>query len=195
MGGVARAGPLPEADVDGATNAFSTPMLDGISHYLPLPGHSTLSASLPLRSYSSHQIGPSSPLQWQLPTTSSIGVGPMRDYNAGLPSWNRPLSFSTHMLPDTTEVMTPQHIFRHIRQLSGIVGSESTPSTMTSNSALGPAANLYLWAHGYQPGSIRLIQEKYERAESMASFVDELADAGIPIAEGRYIFSLISGTA
>ena len=195
MGGVAWAGLLSEADVDRATNTFSMPMLDGISHCLPLPGHSTLSASLPLCSHSLHQISPLSPLQWQLPTTSSIRVGPTCDYNAGLLSWNRPLSFSTHMLPDTAEVTTPQHIFRHIRQLSDIVGSESTPSTMTSNSALGPAANLYLWAHGYQPGSIRLIQEKYERAGSMASFVNELADADIPIAEGWYIFSLISGTA
>jgi len=65
---------------------------------------------------------------------------------------------------------------------------------MTINSALNPAVGRYLWAHGYQPGSIRLIQNMYERANDMDSFVDELADAGIPVTEGQYIFTLINGT-
>ena len=65
---------------------------------------------------------------------------------------------------------------------------------MNVHSALGPAVNHYLWAHGYQPGSIRLIQDIYERADDVDSFVDQLADAGVPIAEGRYISSLINHT-
>lgn len=64
---------------------------------------------------------------------------------------------------------------------------------MATSSALNPAANNYLWAHGYQPGSIRLIQDMYERARDMSAFVNDLAHAGVPIAEGRYIFSLIRG--
>lgn len=58
---------------------------------------------------------------------------------------------------------------------------------------LSPAADYYLWAHGYQPGSIRLIQDMYERAENMDCFIDELAKAGVPVAEGQYIFTLIHG--
>ena len=65
---------------------------------------------------------------------------------------------------------------------------------MAVNSALTPAANQYLWAHGYQAGSIQLIQSMYERANDADSFANELAVSGVPIAEGRYIFSLIAGT-
>jgi len=64
----------------------------------------------------------------------------------------------------------------------------------TTGLALSPATNHYLWAHGYKPGSIRLIQGMYEGAEDMTTFVGELANAGIPIAEGQYIYSLIHGT-
>lgn len=99
-------------------------------------------------------------------------------------------SSTVSALPDTNL----QRVFRYVRRLSGIVGHELNPSTMTATSALNPAANRYLWAHGYQPGSIRLIQDMYERAMDVTSFVDELASAGIPIAEGEYIFSLIRGT-
>ena len=75
--------------------------------------------------------------------------------------------------------------------MTGIVGCELVPSTMSVNMVLGPAADNYLWAHGYQPGSIQLIQRSYERATDMESFVNQLADAGVPIAEGHYVFSLI----
>ena len=56
---------------------------------------------------------------------------------------------------------------------------------------MGTAADSYLWAHGYQSGSIRFIQQMYETANGMDVFVAELAAEGVPIAEGRYIFSLI----
>lgn len=62
---------------------------------------------------------------------------------------------------------------------------------MADSSPLGVRANNYLWAHGYQPGSIRLIQRAYESANGIDDFTTELGDAGVPIAEGRYIFSLI----
>jgi hypothetical protein len=57
---------------------------------------------------------------------------------------------------------------------------------------LGTAADEYLWAHSYQPGSIQLIQEMYERAAGMDDFVDELAAAGLAMTEARYIFTLIN---
>jgi hypothetical protein len=48
---------------------------------------------------------------------------------------------------------------------------------------LGTAADEYLWAHGYQPGSVRLIREMYERATEMSNFVDELTAAGLAVTE------------
>jgi len=107
--------------------------------------------------------------------------------------WSLSPSPTTHTLPSTATRANAQRIFRYTRSLGGVIGHELTPSTMTINSAFSPATNTYLWTHGYQPGSIRLIQEMYERAPDVDSFVDELADAGIPIAEGNYIASLIVG--
>ena len=74
----------------------------------------------------------------------------------------------------------------------GIVGYETKPTTRANrSSSLGPAADDYLWAHGYQRGSVRLIREVYEKSGGMNDFVDELAGAGLAITEARYIFSLI----
>jgi hypothetical protein len=67
------------------------------------------------------------------------------------------------------------------------------PTTRTNQiSMLGTAADDYLWAHGYQPGSVRLIREMYERAAGMSDFVDALTVAGLAMTEARYIFSLIN---
>ena len=132
-----------------------------------------------------HHIGTSS-LQQRLPA-APVNIQAMRNPQARQPQSPDP---TVHMLSAATR----EHVFRYVRNLSGVVGHELTPSTMTTmSSALNPAINHYLWAHGYQPGSIQLIQEIYERARDMSAFVDDLAGAGIPIAEGRYIYSLIRG--
>lgn len=114
----------------------------------------------------------------------------------GPPSWLPPSSSvvqtAHHMLPDTALGQKSGPVFHNIRYLSGIVGYKTTPTPRTNNLALGPAADDYLWAHGYQQGSIQLIQRMYERATRMDGFVAELAREGVPITEGRYIFSLIN---
>ena len=125
--------------------------------------------------------------QQQLPITPS-NMRATRSPPAHPPQGPSPAVFAPQ---DTSH----NRVFRYVRHLSGIVGFEYTPSTMTAaGSALSPAANHSLWAHGYQPGSIRLIQGMYKGAEDMSTFVNELANTSIPIAEGRYIFSLIRGT-
>jgi len=58
-------------------------------------------------------------------------------------------------------------------------------------SALGSAADDYLHAHGYLPGTIRLIQRFFEEAATKADFVQTIAQHGVPVAEADYLHSLI----
>ena len=58
---------------------------------------------------------------------------------------------------------------------------------------MGVRANEYFSAHGYLPGTMRLIQRVYEEAEDMNAFVDQLSGEGVPITEARYMYALIHG--
>ena len=85
-------------------------------------------------------------------------------------------------------------VFRHTRDLSGIVGFETVPSPRLKNLGLNTAANDYLWVHGYQEGTIHLIQQIYEMSTSVTYFSEKLAaSGGISIAEAEYIYDLIRG--
>jgi hypothetical protein len=64
------------------------------------------------------------------------------------------------------------------------------PATIVT-SALGAAADNYLYAHGYLPGTVRLIQQIFEAAPTKDAFVKNLAEQGIPVAEVIYLHSLI----
>ena len=99
----------------------------------------------------------------------------------------------SHTLSHLTTGTGSRRVFRYVRNLSGIVGQELTPSNAMGSSALNPSATRYLWAHGYQPQSIRLIREMYERATDVDSFVDSFADTNISVAEAQCIFFLIHG--
>jgi len=86
-------------------------------------------------------------------------------------------------------------VFHHIRDLSGIVGSESVPLRRSDNPNFNATANSYFWIHGYQRGTIQLIQQTYEASDSAASFAESIAvSGGISIMEGQYIYGLIKGT-
>lgn len=85
------------------------------------------------------------------------------------------------------------HVFRRIRNLVGFTGVEYSPSPMNVTTSLGPQANHYLWVQGFEPGSIRLIEAAYQRAANMDAFALDLAGSGLAVAEGRYMFSVISG--
>ena len=56
---------------------------------------------------------------------------------------------------------------------------------------MGMHANEYFSAHGYLPGTVRLIQKLYEEANDMNTFVDRLSGEGVPITEARYMYTLI----
>ena len=58
-------------------------------------------------------------------------------------------------------------------------------------SALGSAADEYLHAHGYLPGTICLIQKFFEEAPTKVDFVQKIAQHGLPVAEANYLHSLI----
>lgn len=57
---------------------------------------------------------------------------------------------------------------------------------------MGTRADEYFSAHGYRPGTVRLIQKVYEEASDMNAFTDKLSRQGIPITEARYMYTLIS---
>lgn len=85
-----------------------------------------------------------------------------------------------------------QVVFRQLCDLSGVTGYEFSPTIQTNaRSVLGVAADDYLWAHGYQQGSVNLIKRIYERTGRMDTFADQLSMEGVPVAEARYIYSLI----
>jgi hypothetical protein len=64
------------------------------------------------------------------------------------------------------------------------------PSNIVT-SVLGQAADEYLHAHGYLPGTIRLIQNFFEAAASKEDFVNTIVQHGVPVAEAAYLHSLI----
>lgn len=83
-------------------------------------------------------------------------------------------------------------VYRYKQSLEGIVGEyhADEPSTVVM-SALGQAADEYLHAHGYLPGTIHLIQNFFEEAATKDCFVNKVARHGVPIAEAAYLHSLI----
>ena len=76
--------------------------------------------------------------------------------------------------------------------VSGVVHDETEVTPMSISSLLGNAADEYLWAHGYQPRSVDLIQQKYEQSNSVEDFSAALAAAGMAAAEARYLYKLIT---
>ena len=57
---------------------------------------------------------------------------------------------------------------------------------------MGSRADEYFWAHGYLPGTVRLIQKTYEEADGISAFVDRLSREGVPIAEAQYMYNIIN---
>lgn len=57
---------------------------------------------------------------------------------------------------------------------------------------LGNAANDYLWAHGYLPKSVELIQRIYQESQDAEEFVQSFAAAGMAAAEAQYLYNLIT---
>ena len=134
----------------------------------------------PRISYTSHHIG-------QVPAQYTAPWVPRHSPSACIP----PTANPPHVIIRPRTGVNAR-IFRHTRDLSGIVGSEDTPSPKVNNPNLNAATNEYLWAHGYQGGTIRLIQQIYEGSETVVSFMERLtASGGISIAEAQYIHSLI----
>jgi len=105
--------------------------------------------------------------------------------------------FSTHSaglpLPSVVPRLAPRPIYSYIWNLEGITGYKAFPDPTTGGLALGVRANEYFTAHGYQTGTVNLIQQAYEAASGMNDFVDQLSGGGLPITEARYIYDIICG--
>ena len=56
---------------------------------------------------------------------------------------------------------------------------------------MGLHADAYFSAHGYKPGTVRLIQRAFEEADEMDTFVTRLSREGVPITEAQYMYTLI----
>jgi nucleotide-binding universal stress UspA family protein len=83
-------------------------------------------------------------------------------------------------------------IYSYVRNFKGVIGYKTSPgSSSTKDSVMGAHADDYFSAHGYQPGTVRLIQKAYEEAEEAGVFVDRVSKEGIPIAEAQYMYNLI----
>lgn len=93
-----------------------------------------------------------------------------------------------------------QPIIRHYnRSLSGITGTvfvgESDIVDLDSppTGVLGPAAEKYLFAHGYQASAIWSIIHAFREGYSIQDFTNYICARGMPLLEAEYIFELISG--
>ena len=102
-----------------------------------------------------------------------------------------PLSLQT-LHPAAVLQPLSRPIYSHIRDCTGIIGSSTSPSSSTTSSLMGTRADEYFSAHGYRPGTVRLIQKVYEEASDMNAFTDKLSRQEIPITEARYMYTLIS---
>jgi hypothetical protein len=71
---------------------------------------------------------------------------------------------------------------------------ENVPSRRSNNPNLNAAANEYFWTHGYQAGTVQLIQQIFEEASESTAFMERVTAAGgISIKEAEYIYHLIKG--
>lgn len=110
--------------------------------------------------------------------------------NAGGPGTPLPAS-STHSTGLPLPLGVPRPIYSYIRNFEGITGYKTFPDPARRGSPLGLRADEYFTAHGYQAGTVNLIQQTYETATGMNEFVDQLSGRGLPITEARYIYNLI----
>ena len=56
---------------------------------------------------------------------------------------------------------------------------------------LGPAANKYLWFHGYTPSAIQQISFVVQSYEDEHDFIDFLQPQGMPYTKLKYLWDLI----
>ena len=141
-------------------------------------------------------------------TTISPPQFPYPPHHTGLPRqyihpaptthspWDPPYSPTVHTQPATSTqpTVTDARVFRHIRDLSGIVHLEKAPSRRIDNPNFNAAANNYFWTHGYRRGTVQLIQQMFEEAPERNTFVERLTAAGgVSILEADYIYHLIEG--
>jgi hypothetical protein len=86
-------------------------------------------------------------------------------------------------------------IFQHIRALHGIMSSiETRPAIPVEDEripSLGPAANEYLSAHGYNISSLHHIDHAHSTSRSLEDFIGYLHPRGMPWREVNYLWGLI----
>jgi len=85
-------------------------------------------------------------------------------------------------------------VYQHIRNLSGITATMSEPLAVddTPLPFLGALAMSYLRAHGYDLSSVLHIFASYHKSHSADEFTTTLSLKGLPVAEGRFIWDIIS---
>lgn len=95
--------------------------------------------------------------------------------------------------PQPTTVTRPGVIFVHIRNLEGIISSLAAPPPWddTPLPFLGNVATEYLQAHGYNVSSVLHVAAAFQAAATSDDFALTLAQKGLPILEGRFLWHLI----
>lgn len=99
--------------------------------------------------------------------------------------------------PSTPTAADPVTIYKHNRGLGGIISSISrAPALIHENDAsiptLGPAADRYLQAHGYNLSALLHISHAYEQSDSQVGrFLGYLTSRGMPWTEAEYLWELI----
>jgi hypothetical protein len=73
--------------------------------------------------------------------------------------------------------LSSEPIYSYVRSLKGIIGYRTSPGAPAVGSAMGAHADTYFLAHGYQLGTVRLIQKAYEEADGMDTFVEHASGA------------------
>ena len=84
-------------------------------------------------------------------------------------------------------------VYRRICTISGsFVRNEYEISPMSISSLLGSAVDEYLWAQGFEQGSVDIIRSTYERSPNRRGFIKHLSGAGMVAAEAEYLHKIIT---
>ncbi|KAG1904841.1 uncharacterized protein F5891DRAFT_1184254 [Suillus fuscotomentosus] len=134
-----------------------------------------------------------------LSTVSSIlgeSSAPPLAFNTSTP--RRPRAWRT--LADNhpslaTSSNAPVRVYQYMRELSGIQSTlySPPPADDTPLPSFGDIPDSYLEAHGYSSRALLCIQHALDVSMSGQQFVNNLSSRGLPVAEARWLWFIITG--
>ncbi|KAG1889580.1 hypothetical protein F4604DRAFT_1915442 [Suillus subluteus] len=95
----------------------------------------------------------------------------------------------------TTSSHAPRRVYQYVRELSGIQSTlySPPPADDIPLPSFGDVPDSYLEAHGYSSCALLCVQHALDVSASGQQFVDNLSGRGLPVAEARWLWFIITG--